>query len=1053
MSSLIIYKASAGSGKTFTLTLEFLKIVIRYPNYYKNILAVTFTNKAAAEMKHRIVDSLYKLSHKIDSPFKERLLLELSITENNLEENSKIVLNNILHDYSRFSVMTIDSFFQKVISNFIKELGLQASYKLELNADKIIDSSINRLFKNLHTNSEVKDWLIEFIDSRISDEKSWNIKSEIVKLSYQLLNENLKINEDILLNELSDKNFLKQYLSANNNIISNFETIIKDLANKSIKIISDNNLAFDDFPGKSRGFINYFNKIKEREYSPSATVIKAIDNPDAWHKANDPNKEKLLNAFHSGLNDNLKKIIDYINSNFDTYNSASIINNNLFALGILNEINIIIKTICKENNIFLISDSALLLSKIIGENDSPFVYEKIGNIYKNIMIDEFQDTSNLQWKNLYPLVNNSLSENRNSLIVGDVKQSIYRWRNSDWSLLSGKINNEFSKNQLIEKDLNFNRRSSENVIIFNNNLLKLLVNNISNDLINSLNNNELSSKITDVYKDYEQIIPESKRIGGIVKAEIIDKNNDILESLKLDIADLLNNGIKQKDIAILVRTKKEGADIVNYFSKNEIVINGENSNLNIVSDEALLISSSYSVCLLIDCLKYLINRNELIYKFSIISNYARVVSEPISSLILNDLKNDDLFFSLLPNEFLENFEYLSSLPMDELIENLIIIFELNKNLNQLPYILSFQNEVKSFINENSQNIYEFINWWDEIGINKSIQFNSDSDAVRVLTIHKSKGLEFKAVLIPYCDWDLDANYRIENLIWLKPSKEPFNNLKLLPIRYSTNLTESIFKKDYYEEKFKFYIDNLNLLYVAITRAIDILYIYSKNAEGKGSSISNYILLSLNEILENKSINVIKSIKQNNNISYIFGKEFLNDNKSQSNSNFELVFNYEIIKIKDSLRVKSNEIFKKEGFVQNGNFLHILFSKVKTNNDLQNELNIAFENCLISEKEKENIFISFNEQLKQYSVLETCFNSDNKIYNEKNIIVQQNKYKRPDRVVISKDKVYCIDYKFGFEENEFNKKQVSYYISILEKMGYKNVEGYIWYFNLYKFIKV
>ncbi|MBU0763441.1 MAG: UvrD-helicase domain-containing protein, partial [Bacteroidetes bacterium] len=460
MSKLKIYRASAGSGKTYRLTYEYLRLLFRNPFSYRNILAVTFTNKATGEMKKRILKELSSLANGETTNMADAIAEEFKLTPAEVQVKAREILNKLLHNYSRFSISTIDSFFQEVIRAFARETGLHAGYNIELDNEKVLSEAADRLLSDVRDNEPLRKWLMRFAEEKIRDGKSWNLKYDIQKSGYEIFREEYRSFDAAIAKKLADKTYLDKYMTDLQKVINNFENSMQQFGIEGLKIMKKYGLTPEDFSYGKTGIAGYFVKLGEKSsFEPLKRVLDGIGHPDKWYTKSSPDTAAIVAAFEEGLDDLLVKAVEYYNGHVRDYNTACSIISHLFILGILADLSEEIREYANEKNIFLLSDAVILLRDIIADNDAPFIYEKTGAVYKHFMIDEFQDTSRLQWKNFSPLVGQSLSEDNTSLVVGDVKQSIYRWRNSDWNLLATEVENEFRQTGTESHNLPYNRRS------------------------------------------------------------------------------------------------------------------------------------------------------------------------------------------------------------------------------------------------------------------------------------------------------------------------------------------------------------------------------------------------------------------------------------------------------------------------------------------------------------------------------------------------------------------------------------------------------------------
>ena len=447
MSSLEIYKASAGSGKTFRIVREYLKMVFQRPGAYRNILAVTFTNKATAEMKDRILNDLSLLDSGKPSAHLEYLKLEFRKSEEEIRKTAGTILRLILHDYSRFSVSTIDSFFQRVIRAFSREMRLNASYRTELDTQLVLEEAVDRLFLEIDNNPSLKTWMLEYADENLKEGKTWNFREDLTRRGAELFKEEFKLFSEPLLQKLADKNYLTKYNQQLRVVLDHYEDKLKDFGKQGLALIASHGLTVEHFPFGKGSFANHFNKLANGNFeTPGIRAQGACNNLDVWSKAKEKPelKDKIAAVYHGGLNSLLVNSIETMKTEGIAANSAKAILANLFSFGLLTDIALKVQEVSKEKNLLLLNDSAQLLRRVIAGTDSPFVYEKMGSVYRNFMLDEFQDTSRLQWDNFKPLIENSLAEDHRNIIEGDVKQSIYRWRNGDWNLLSTQVEEDLS---------------------------------------------------------------------------------------------------------------------------------------------------------------------------------------------------------------------------------------------------------------------------------------------------------------------------------------------------------------------------------------------------------------------------------------------------------------------------------------------------------------------------------------------------------------------------------------------------------------------------------
>ncbi|MBN1250596.1 MAG: UvrD-helicase domain-containing protein [Bacteroidales bacterium] len=1091
MNNLKIYKASAGSGKTHTLTVEFLKLAAKSPDNFKKILAVTFTNKASEEMKIRILEALNEiitLSKKADfyAVFAESFT---NLNENEVIIKAKQIRDNILHNYSLFSISTIDSFVQKVIRSFTYEIGIQNGYNIELDTDKVIFELTDLLYKKINDDQNLKNWLINFAFYKVDVGKNWDFRSEIQKLAKEIFREQFQaLNEDKENSKHADYQDITNYYNELIKIRNSFAKNMSDISIETKKVLKSNNINNSDLGQKFKYIADYLivhinNPDNYEKYKPSKTIYEIIDDIDLWtaKKAKDDIRNKVASIFPE-VNRLLNNAFDELKNNYKYYLSAINILSNFHAFGILNSLAELLPEYREENNILLISDTTKILKEIIGGNDAPFIYEKIGNKYSHILIDEFQDTSNFQWENFKPLLTNSIAENNFNLIVGDIKQSIYRWRGGDWKLLLSTVKKEIGEIYIDEETLDTNWRSKKNIIDFNNSIFSNAAEKLQyifdneldehsniNDIDKEIYNNVIKSAYSDIHQSTS---PNSAKSGGRVKINFVQKTGNSDKEWKENVSKMLpqtiDNLLKNKnyhpgDIAILVRKNGEGKNVA------ELLLNYQNSSneaykYQIISSESLYLSNSPIVRILINALYYIHNQSDNIHLHALLSEYINLFDLKIN---FNSFESNENITKILPINFIKEISNLKKLPVYEVIEKLITLLSLSAFSKQLAYLQSFQDVVNDFSQSNLSDLELFLQWWEEKGKSISVKLSELQDALKIMTIHKSKGLAFKIVIIPYCDWSLEPETYTNTIIWAKPVIEPFNKINRVPVLYRKYLSESTFFKEYFDERLYTYIDSLNLLYVAFTRPKEELLIFAPyNTKSNGiSKVSDllYNLVSDKFITDNQELIKISDYFdiENNIFEYSSGYKTIDDRKfSKDNSQ---VKTFEIEKYPKSdwnskvdIKHHSDEFFMKsikyiEEKVNYGNLMHEIFAKINTEKDIENALSEMYYSGKINSTDKDFLLNKIRNIINQTEV-KNWFSDKWTIKTEDSILSTSGQLKIPDRVLISEKETIVIDFKFG-EINENYKYQVKEYMKLLEEMNYPNVKGFLFYAEKNKTVEV
>ena len=1060
---LRVYRASAGAGKTFALTMEYFKIVFNSPTEYKNVLAVTFTNKATEEMKSRIVRELNKLAEGQKSDYRDEIQRTLKLTAEQVRERAGVLRTLILHDYGRLSVTTIDRFFQRVIKAFTRELGIFPGYNVELDSDYVLQRAVDQVMQRMNRDKELGAWITELMNDSVEDAKTWSVKGKIAELGKELFGESYMLFDQDVRERFNDRGFLKVYKLFLQGVVSRFEKRMEEYGRLGCQLIEESGLHAEDFKGGKRSFIFYFYKLRDKNLDKiTDTTRRAIDNPDEWvTKKHDPAIRSGIESVYPTLNAWLRESTEYYDENLRDYVSAGLLSKNLYQLGILNDLYGEVRDYCDEKGLMLLSDTTRLLNMQIAGNDTSFLFEKTGNFYKHIMIDEFQDTSTMQWGNFLPLVVNTLSEGGRALIVGDVKQSIYRWRNGDWRLLAEGVERDLSTFGIDNVILEHNWRSCKEVVEFNNRFFSLAAVQLKELYDRECGEeNAYSRSITEAYHQPEQLVSRPGngyveiRFGGEKQEE--ESAGEIMESVVDIVNDTIRRGGELKDCVILVRNGKEGAFVADYlieYNKRE----GIPFPVPFISNDSLYVSSSPYVELIVNVLRYMVEPYDAVNRTVLLYNYRSFVKGENTSgddALFNAGSRDESFLDALDIPLLREPGRLTSSSLFEISENIIDAFGLRGRAEELPYLIAFQDILFDYEKNNTNSIPVFLEWWEKERDKKVLSTSEEVDAVRILTIHKSKGLEFKTVIIPFCAWDLD-DIRHGRRIWCRNREEGFRDLEYAPLNYSARLADSHFREDYLVEHVKAYVDNLNLLYVAFTRAERELYVlpYAPKVtkEGKPSDIGAFLF----QVLEVSDMPGWDS----GNLHLRVGETPVLEKKSQPTANNTLSLSeYPIHELNErvSVRYKYEDYTDPEvtrvSAIDEGKILHEIFRRIETIDDVAGAVDDMYRSGLLTLSERD----AYGEQVVTYlnsAIPSDWFGGTYKVVNERDILFRVSGKARPDRVMIDGNKAIIVDYKFGRVEEKSYLRQVGFYCKTLRQMGYTDVTGYIWYVTLGKVISL
>ncbi len=811
---LHIYRASAGAGKTHTLVLYYIKLVLQKPVDFKKILAITFTNKATDEMKNRILSTLFNLSQGKEKNIANQLTKTTGLkTYAEIQKQAKKVLNYILHQYDDFSICTVDSFFQKIIHAFIYELGLEI-HTLSLNLTPALQYMEEKFFSQLKKSN--LSAMLSFAQNKLLQGKSWDIKKNILALGKEIFSPQYLKQEQNILQDLKNPKNSEQFTTILYHIIQHVENQKQYFSQYFIHTMQTQQLQVQDFAYGKNGVAGYFEKLSQKQYTippPTQRIIQALNDKNFWYSKNAEKKEKII-AIHKKLQQCLQQWLDFYQKYAQYYHTAQTIQNYIYIFSIIKKLQDYLKDYRKKHKVIFITDTINILKKIIDKNDTPYIYEKIGNHYQHFLIDEFQDISSMQWKNLLPLVQNALAEGYQSMLVGDPKQAIYRWRGGDWHLLQKKILEDFNPKQVQVNHLNYNFRSSKTIVDFNNQFFFQAAKILKTVLNEDIQNLTQTDIVENIYKTVEQTKVKNKK--GLFSIQIITKEN-INKTIISLIEKLQNHNIALKNIAILVRNHKEAQHILNLCNDKQ------NNNVNktyqyhAIASTSLQLKKSVFINIIIAAINYLQNEKNTIAKATLVSLYQQYI-------LNHHFSFESISDNFLPKAFITQKNQLSSYPIFDCVENIIQIFQLS-NQHSLPYLVALQESIQQWSNQqNTTNQEMFLQWWEDIGQNTSLPFTENQEAIQILTIHQAKGLQFHTVIIPFCDWNLDHMPQKSPILWCKNTQKPFNYLHSLPIPYSKSLQNTYYAQAYAEEKCNIYIDHFNLLYVAFTRAKNRCYV-------------------------------------------------------------------------------------------------------------------------------------------------------------------------------------------------------------------------------------
>ncbi len=1082
-----IYNASAGSGKTFQLAYKYVYDIIKNggdnPLLYRHILAVTFTNKATEEMKRRILLQVHLLAKGEAGDYLGKLTSDLGIDAKEVQRRAQIVRNNILHDYSRFTILTIDKFFQRILRAFVQELGIDIGYNLEIETTTMIEQSADSLIESITQDAALRDWLVEFVQERTDSGHKWNIRDGILSLSKELFNEQargqLKMSSaEAAEGKLSLKRLIEERIAEAELAMHH----VVEVAQQGYRLILDNGLTVEDFANKSNFIPIFENYAKHKPHfgTDMPTVTKWVLNmkeqtdPVKWSKTN-----PTAAALSSQLQPILYDMLESHNAAMGKINTANLLRENYRSFALLSDLYLATEQLCKEQNTMLLTQTAQIIEKFISDTDAPFIYEKVGNRFSHFMIDEFQDTSGREWSNFLPLLRNSMSQCGGDanpiLIVGDIKQSIYRWRGGDWRLLHEKAAEDLTAEggtgdavELFNLDTNY--RSAPGVIAFNNFIIDRVM-NMENDFMNEQLTTanvclELRDTIKSAYSSFVQrSTPKSQR--GFVEVVTYERDD---EPTIDRVCGALDRGYKPCDILILARRNRDAAKIAQQLLEFKSRSCGK-YRFDVITQEALIVGNAPVSKFVMAVMRLALKSGDKLQR----GIYNRFLGRDVADVLSASEQN-----------FLRKLRMYSPI---EAFEKIVLEYDLGSVSDNVAYLQTIHDQVIYFANNMIGDLRIFLNWWDEKGSNISLTVERSDNAIEIMSIHKAKGLERKVVIIPYCDWKRGpmSSGVIKTTIWAKEHRADSDNGALFPVNYKESMANSDFSPAYYTEKLNAHLDSLNTLYVALTRAVESLHIFAKATttqkhgyqvvDGVGRLIVDALstmpeeLSSTYNMVDTKiggDVTNGKMAEQRTMIAHQFGELTYADGCADDGGMRATVtvseYNSSPSKLKLHMPTRRYREESEEGEFtprEIGIAMHKAFESAKSRDDISKNIEAMLAGGHISESEHRELSAKVAESLQNSYAAEWFDTKWDSIRNESSIIApaaagsltDTQSTRRPDRVMIRGNRAVVVDYKFGLLNPKSHETQLRRYMALLRDMGYTQVEGFIWYLRQNKITQI
>lgn len=1079
---LTIYRASAGSGKTFTLTAEYIALLLATPQSHEaeHILAVTFTNKATAEMKNRILASLYAIGHDLqDSKGMLNAVIAhleqkgIQVAPSVLRNRAKTVLTSILHDYGHFRVETIDSFFQSILHTLARELGLASGMRIELNNKQVVSRAVDRVMEHLAERPPVRQWVLDYVREQIESSDHWDIRGGMNSLGTCIYEETYQSRQEQVRRTSEEEQEQKTQFKRTLWVLRNqHETHTRQGAQELILHINSQCLNFDRIshgqdtlaPFLQRASLMGTDSGRGITYEmPTSRITNAMQNPEKLLRAADRKNGKLMDEATETAR-RLEHFCTNYSESLHILNSIRLALHYLPPLRLLGTIEEEATLISAEAGQFLLSRTAALLSQMVDRTDAPFVLERAGVQFRHIMIDEFQDTSRMQWNNFRSLLLENIATGGDSLLVGDVKQSIYRWRGGDWEILQG-AKRELANLLPHELTLDTNWRSLPEVVNFNNDFFPKAA-----SLLDA-QDCDARFKLSDIYRDVAQKCAYSNGMQGMASVCLYKKQRNskpedyeerMVGEMVVNIRELKQQGVQENEIAILVRRNSTAARLLTLFHDMA-------PDISLVSDEAFLLQASVSVQMLIAALQLIADGMEkldpVVLRYLMLHYQQDVQGIDIPLCQVMEQHPQDV----LPRELTSMREQMLRLPLHQLTERLYHTLQLERIEGQDAYVLTFMDELQTYLRDNPQDIYQLLQAWTESIATRPIP-GGETGGIRILTIHKSKGLEYHTVLLPYMDWNMGIDSMHENLLWCSTGEEPFNQLGPLPIRLSRLMEHSAFGSDYQEEMLQRRVDTLNMIYVAFTRARCNLMTWGvTSVSRKLTCVGDLIYNTLEMHEEEDTLRYQQGIlcgslfgnrqakeppepkKQDEQRMHMpHGSHNAQDiTMSTRPPSMHFMPSSQSYRFIRSLGDEASEYTQADSYIETGKLMHYALSQIGCSSEASAVMDKIEAEGLAEQSQAWKKARRAIEHGLANPIVSQWFAPGKRFVRECNIICKDPQtamaeVKRPDRVVIEPGLISVIDYKFGKKKQEYTTQVQEYMRHISAMYPNTEVQGWLWY---------
>ncbi len=1018
-------------------------------------------------MKGRILHELHSISLGNYSPMAQVIGEELNAPLPWMRENAAQALHLILHDYSRFAVSTIDSFVQRIIQALLWEIGEQGGLDIQLDNQYVLGRAAENLLDSASQSDELMKWLVRMGENLMDSGKSWDVRGKLIELGNELFTESFRLMDRDEVERFSRRENVTTLKAQLNKMVDGMVNGIRAEAEGAICTVQERGLSMDSFSYGERGVMGFFKKCSGIDNSKisladeiGTRVISAFGDPSGrdWVTKTTSSNATLFphiqQLVKGVLHPSLTRLLGMVKSYTPHYVAAKLVLSNIENLALLADLWAKVRELSRDEGFLLLSDSGHLLREFVKGSDAPFVFERVGTRFDCFMIDEFQDTSVVQWHNFKPLIENSLSQGKFSMIVGDVKQSIYRWRNGDWRILASGVKHDFNHLGVRELSLGVNRRSLPAIVNFNNAAFQGFANTACNAILHECGEahtelgNELANQVKEAYRDVMQGVTTSEAAGmGYVQVSMIDAESSSEYSQAvckrlIILIESLRERYSPGDIAILVRSKRDGQRVASMILEHNRVTPNSLNRIAFVSQDSLQLKVSAVVRVMVNAI-------------TLIHNPSNGIARGVLAKELDEVSGvaRQQWHSLFTASELEaECQWLAGLhtrPLLEAFEAIAARYRLVDVTNELPYLAELHEHILTLTSRGGNDASAFIHWWEIQGCKIALTVPESANAISIITIHKAKGLEYPVAILPFADW----NFRVAGkapFLWVSANEDPFNMLPKYPIHLKKEAKGSIFARQALEESMQDLVDNLNLLYVALTRPMNELYVYLPNGDletqkGQVTTTGHLIRATIQNLnLERVEDNDLTIYRQGSITPKPVPRIASHDDQSDW-----LIDVYPVGGHWGPLRVGSGA---KDFFMANpsarlatigyGRIMHELFSYIKTLEDVPFALHTLERSGLISAPDRPTIGAKVEELLRDDRVC-SWFSGEWEVYNETTILTPEGHRYRPDRVMVSGSEAVVVDFKFG-AHSAAHLTQLERYANLLSQLGYSRVDAYVWY---------